>query len=91
MIIQHRLGIAEFVYNWKGRLFYREIPDMKVKCIADDRENLTAGKLYEVLGYKVVVMNKIMYRIKDDSGQEYLYDKEEFEVVDRTGDLQNVP
>ena len=64
---------------------------MKVKCIADDRENLTTGKLYEVLGYKVVVMNKIMYRIKDDSGQEYLYDKEEFEVVDRTGDLQNVP
>ena len=62
---------------------------MKVKCIADDRENLTPGKLYEVLGYKVVVMNKIMYRIKDDSGQEYLYDKEEFEVVDRTGDLQS--
>ena len=63
---------------------------MKVKCIADDRENLTPGKVYELLDYKVV-MDRIMYRIKDDSGQEYLYDKEEFEVVDRTGDLQNFP
>ena len=58
---------------------------MKVKCIADDRENLTPGKLYELLGYKVV-MDRIMYRIKDDSGQEYLYDKEEFEEVESTED-----
>ena len=57
---------------------------MKVKCIADDRENLTPGKVYEVLGCKAVVMGKIMYRIKDDSGQEYLYDKEEFEEVEST-------
>ena len=59
---------------------------MKVKCIADDREKLTPGKLYEVLGYKEV-MNRIMYRIKDDSGQEYLYDKEEFEEVENTGTM----
>ena len=57
---------------------------MKVKCIADDRENLTPGKVYEVLGCKAVVTGKIMYRIKDDSGQEYLYDKEEFEEVEST-------
>ena len=55
---------------------------MKVKCVVDDRENLTAGKIYEVTECKTVLANKIMYRIKDDAGGVYLYDKENFEIVE---------
>lgn len=55
---------------------------MKVKCVVDDRENLTAGKIYEVTECKTILANKIMYRIKDDAGGEYLYDKENFEIVE---------
>lgn len=54
---------------------------MKVKCVVDDREHLTTGKIYEVKECKAVLANKIMYRIKDDAGGEYLYDKENFEIV----------
>ena len=55
---------------------------MKVKCIADDRENLTTGKIYEVTECKEVILQKIMYRVKDDRGEEYLYDRENFESVE---------
>ncbi len=55
---------------------------MKVKCIADDRENLTAGKVYEVTECKEGIMQKIMYRLKDDRGEEYLYDGDNFEIVE---------
>lgn len=55
---------------------------MKVKCLADDRDHLTAGKIYEVTECKTVLANKIMYRIKDDAGRDYLYDKENFEIVE---------
>lgn len=54
---------------------------MKVKCVVDDREHLATGKIYEVKECKAVLANKIMYRIKDDAGGEYLYDKENFEIV----------
>ena len=55
---------------------------MKVKCITDDREHLTAGKIYEVIECKDVVANKTMYRIIDDDDRDYLYDKENFEIVE---------
>ena len=55
---------------------------MKVKCIADDRDNLTMGKIYEVTECKEVIMQKVMYRVKDDRGVEYLYDGENFEIVE---------
>jgi hypothetical protein len=55
---------------------------MRVKCITDDREHLTAGKIYEVTECKESVANKIMYRIKDDGDRDYLYDKDNFEIVE---------
>ena len=55
---------------------------MKVKCIADDRENLTVGKVYEVTECKEVIMQKTMYRVKDDRGEEYLYEKDNFVIVE---------
>ena len=55
---------------------------MKVKCIADDRENLTVGKVYEVMECKEVIMQKTMYRVKDDHCEEYLYEKDNFEIVE---------
>ena len=60
---------------------------MKVKCVVDDREKLTAGKIYEVTECKTVLANKIMYRIKDDAGGEYLYDKETLKLWRSESDL----
>ena len=54
---------------------------MKVKCIVDDRENLTSGKTYEVEESKVI-SDKVYYRIKDDSGDYYMYSKDEFSESD---------
>ncbi len=54
---------------------------MKIKCIVDDREHLTSGKIYEVEESKVV-SGKVYYRIKDDSGNYYMYSKDEFTETD---------
>lgn len=50
---------------------------MKIKCIVDDRKNLTKGKIYDVKEYKII-MGKIYYRIQDDSGEYYMYSRDEF-------------
>ena len=42
---------------------------------------LTHGKIYEVLS-----VEKGWYRIKDDSGEDYLYPPEGFEIVQYRGD-----
>lgn len=52
---------------------------MKVKCIVDDRVDLTLGKVYEV---EMVDEQKGWYGITDDSGDSYWYGKHQFEVVE---------
>ena len=39
---------------------------------------LTNGKIYDVIS-----VEKSWYRIKDDSGEDYLYPPESFEVVEK--------
>lgn len=50
---------------------------MKVKCIARDSGDLTVGKKYDVLG-----VENGWYRIVDNSGEDYLYSPEAFEIVE---------
>ena len=53
---------------------------MKIKCIVDDREHLTSGKIYEVKDYKVI-SGKVYYCIKDDSGDYCMYSKDDFSLI----------
>lgn len=50
---------------------------MKVRYIAFDCADLTAGKVYECLGQEYC-----FYRVIDESGEDYLYPTDEFEVVE---------
>lgn len=50
---------------------------MKVKCIARDSGDLTIGKIYEVIS-----IENNWYRIIDNSGEDYLYSPEAFEIVE---------
>ena len=50
---------------------------MKVKCITESDYSLTNGKLYEVIN-----IEKGLYRIIDNSGEDYLFYPEEFEIVE---------
>lgn len=53
---------------------------MKIKYIGSksDPMELIKGKIYECLS-----VEKGWYRIIDESGEDYLYPPEEFEVVDK--------
>lgn len=53
---------------------------MKIKYIGlkSDPMELIRGKIYECLS-----VEKGWYRIVDESGEDYLYPPEEFEVVDK--------
>lgn len=48
---------------------------MKVKYINETDYSLTNGKIYEVLN-----IEKALYRIVDDSDEDYLFYPEEFEM-----------
>lgn len=51
---------------------------MKVKYTGEtDFLVLTSGKVYDVIS-----VEKDWYRIKDDSGEDYLYPPERFEIVE---------
>lgn len=50
---------------------------MKVKYINETDCSLTNGKEYEVIG-----IEKTYYRIVDNSGEDYLFPPEEFEVIE---------
>lgn len=50
---------------------------MKVKYICETDYSLTNGKEYEVIG-----IEKGYYRIVDNSGEDYLFPPEEFEIIE---------
>ncbi len=50
---------------------------MKVKYINESDVSLTNGKIYEVIN-----IEKGLYRIVDDTNEDYLFYPEEFEVVE---------
>ena len=50
---------------------------MKVKYIGDTDVSLTNGKIYSVIAEE-----GNMYRIVDDTEEDYLFQKEEFEVIE---------
>ncbi len=52
---------------------------VKVKYINESNYSLTNGKTYEVIG-----VEQGWYRIVDNSGEDYLFSPEEFEIVGRT-------
>lgn len=55
---------------------------MKVKYLGETSFlELTNGKVYTVLS-----IEKDWYRIVDDSGEDYLYPPEDFEIVDPTSE-----
>lgn len=49
---------------------------MKVKYINESDVSLTNGKIYEV-----IKIESGWYRITDDTGEDYLFDPKEFEVL----------
>lgn len=58
---------------------------MKVKYLGETSFlELTNGKVYTVLS-----VEKDWYRIVDDSGEDYLYPPEDFEVVDPTSEMSD--
>lgn len=50
---------------------------MKVKYIGETDYSLTNGKEYEVLG-----IEEGYYRIVDNSGEDYLFAPEDFEIIE---------
>ena len=50
---------------------------MKVKYINESGFSLTNGKVYEV-----IAVEDGIYRIIDDTEEDYLFDPEEFEIVE---------
>ncbi len=51
---------------------------MKVKYIRESDISLTKGKIYEVLA-----IERRLYRIVDDTEEDYLFYPEEFEIVEK--------
>lgn len=49
---------------------------MKVKYINESSVSLTKGKIYDVLG-----IEGNLFRIADNTGEDYLFYPEEFEVI----------
>lgn len=50
---------------------------MKVKYLNESDVSLTNGKIYEVLS-----VEKGCYRLIDDTGEDYIFMPEEFEIVE---------
>mgnify|MGYP002519435061 CR=1 FL=1 len=69
-------GIEEFSHLWLLWGFSSQ-EEMKVKCITESDYSLTNGKLYEVIN-----IEKGLYRIIDNSGEDYLFYPDEFEIVE---------
>lgn len=53
---------------------------MTVKCINAVNIDLTLNKLYEVITTETI-NDRIFYRIKDDSDDDYLYERTCFEII----------
>ena len=50
---------------------------MKVKYICETDCSLTNGKIYEV-----IAIEETYFRIVDNSGEDYLFPPEEFEIIE---------
>ena len=46
--------------------------------------DLTQGKIYEVLNKHFFTPNRFWYRLVDDSGEDYLYPPEMFEIIENS-------
>ena len=57
---------------------------MKVKYIRESDISLTKGKIYEVLA-----IERGLYRIVDDTEEDYLFYPEEFEIVEKQYLMRN--
>ena len=51
---------------------------MKIKYICETDVSLTNGQIYEV-----IAIEQTYYRIVDNTGEDYLYPPEEFEIVEK--------
>ena len=51
---------------------------MKVKYISETDISLTNGQIYEV-----IAIEQNYYRIVDNTGEDYLYPPEEFEIIEK--------
>ena len=51
---------------------------MKVKYIRETDVSLTNGQIYEV-----IAIEHTYYRIVDNTGEDYLYPPEEFEIIEK--------
>lgn len=50
---------------------------MKVKCVIKEKGALIYGKIYDVLSIEMG-----LYRVIDESGEDYLYSPTAFEIVE---------
>lgn len=50
---------------------------MKIKYVKPSNVSLTKDKIYEVLS-----IERGNYRIVDDTGEDYIFSKEDFEIVE---------
>ena len=51
---------------------------MKVKYISQTNVSLTNGQIYEV-----IAIEQTYYRIVDNTGEDYLFPPEEFEIIEK--------
>lgn len=51
---------------------------MKVKYIGETDVSLTSGKVYDV-----IAVESGWFRIVDDTGEDYIYPPEQFEVIEQ--------
>lgn len=56
----------------------KEGSKMKIKYICETDVSLTNGQIYEV-----IAIEQTYYRIVDNTGEDYLYPPEEFEIVEK--------
>jgi hypothetical protein len=62
---------------------FRIVPILKVKYIEDfDKFSLIKNKIYDVLSIESGFQENDMYRIIDETSEDYLFHKDSFEIVE---------
>ena len=75
---QGRGSLASRRINWQSQIYSKRMERMKVKYIKNTVAMcLTKNNIYEVLS-----IEKGWYRIVDDTGEDYLYPPDNFEIIE---------
>ena len=67
---------------------FRIFPLLRVKYLGNDNFSFIKNKIYEVLSIESLFSKDDVYRIIDESEEDYLYSKKAFEIIeDNTGEV----